>query len=245
MAAAVADNGPMGLTRAQKIKRYGEKAGGGSAQGEQSAPNARPSARRNTELPMPEPTEAKRRPGILIAVVMIIGVLLLFYVNVLILPEFAAVAAQGHGLPEWQFTGYDAEWFAGFTQALGQDGPGLYASVHWSTGLLAPLVTAAGWALFFVVYARRGYERISALTVTALFLIVYLLGNVAVDAAVAGPEWTGWVAASSVLMSTRWVLLVVLIFVTASVLLRKVREQLQDFDPVAANDERRRTFRRR
>ncbi|MDO5619506.1 hypothetical protein [Kocuria sp.] len=236
----------MGLTRAQKIKKYGVKAGEApvGSRDLRSAPSPAASPR-STELPAPEPTKTKRQPGILIAVIMIIGALLMFYVNVLILPEFAALVADGHGVPELQVTGYSQEWMAEFARIIGDDGAQLYASVHWTTGLLAPLVMAVGWGLFLVIYAKRGYERISGLVATGLFLAVSLVGSAVVDAAVATPTNAALVALSSVLISTRWVLLVVLMFVTFGIFLRKMRERLQNFDPVAANQERKRKFGRR
>lgn len=234
----------MGLTRAQKIKKYGDRAGevpaGGPGRRERSAAAA--PARRNTELPAPEPTKVKRQPGVLIAVIMVIGALLMFYVNVLIMPEFSAMVAEDHGVPELQVIGYDQAWFEQFARIIGDDGAQLYASVHWGIGLLAPLVMAAGWALFMVIYAKRGYERWSGLIVTALFLVVYLVGNAVVQQAVADAGNGALVTFSSVLISTRWVLLVVLMAVTFGIFFRKMRERLQNFDPVAANEERKRRF---
>ncbi len=231
------------MTRAQKIKKYGENAGEAPATARERRASPGPQlAPRNTELPPPEPSKGKRQPGILIAVIMIIGALLMFYVNVLILPEFSHMIADGHGVPELQVTGYSPEWLAEFARIIGDDGAQLYSSVHWTTGLLAPLVMAVGWALFLVIYAKRGYERISGLVVTALFLVVNLGANMVVDMAVADPGNTALATFSSVLMSTRWVLLVVLMFVTFGIFLRKMRERLQNFDPVAANQERKRKF---
>lgn len=234
----------MGLTRAQKIKKHGDKAGEAPAFTPGPPPPAvkKQPTGRDTELPAPSPTKTKRQPGILIAVVMIIGALLMFYVNVLILPEFDQMMAQGHGVPELQITGYDHAWFTEFSRIIGDEGAHLYASVHWTTGLLAPLVMAVGWALFLVIYAKKGYERVSGLIVTALFLAVNLGGNAVVEAAVADPSNGALVTSSSVLMSTRWVLLVVLMFVTFGIFFRKMRERLQNFDPVAANEERKRKF---
>lgn len=235
----------MGLTRAQKVKKYGENAGQAPATTRDRRSSPGPQlAPRTSELPPPDPTRGKRQPGILIAVIMIIGALLMFYVNVLILPEFGHMIADGHGVPELQVTGYSPEWLAEFARIIGDDGAQLYSSVHWTTGLLAPLVTAVGWALFLVIYAKRGYERISGLVVTALFLAVNLGANAVVDMAVGDPANTALATLSSVLMSTRWVLLVVLMFVTFGIFLRKMRERLQTFDPVAANEERKRKFSR-
>ncbi|WP_047692172.1 hypothetical protein [Kocuria sp. ZOR0020] len=236
----------MGLSRAQKVKKHGELAAEAPATPrtprEDRVSAAPRRQRRSTELPAAEPTKTKRQPGILIAVVMIIGALLMFYVNILILPEFAHVVAEGHGVPELQVTGYSPEWLAEFSRIIGQDGANLYASVHWSTGLLAPLVMAVGWILFLVIYAKRGLERTGGLVVTGLFPAVTLGGNVAVEQAVAAPANAGLATLSSVLMSTRWVLLVVLMFVTLGVFLRKMRERLQTFDPVAANEQRKKKF---
>lgn len=233
------------MTRAQKVKKYGDNAGEAPTSTGQRRNSPGPRlAPRNKELPPPEPTKAKRQPGVLIAVIMVIGALLMFYVNVLILPEFAHMVADGHGVPELQVTGYSPEWLSEFARIIGDDGAQLYASVHWTTGLLAPLVMAVGWALFLVIYAKRGYERISGLVVTALFLAVNLGANAVVDMAVSDPGNTTLATLSSVLMSTRWVLLVVLMFVTFAIFLRKMRQRLQNLDPVAANEERKRMFNR-
>lgn len=224
----------MGLTRAQKMRKHGERAapaGTGAARSPRADPAAarpgRPAARGlpAREQLRPAPSGSTSSPLLLVGVVMVIGVLFVAYVNLIVLTGFAAELAGGHGVPELRLTGFSPEWFRGFADSLSEDGAAAYRSVHWSTGLLAPVVMSAGWALFVVLQSRRGHRvyRWVGLGVVAAFLAVYLAGSAVLDRAVADPSQSALVSAASLLMNLRGALLLAMIALLVWAMLNSVR----------------------
>lgn len=228
----------MGLTRAQKMRKHGERAAE-AATGTARDARARPAAPRPDSSPAPaqgrdqrhpDPSRSTSSPMLIVGVVMVIGVLFVAYVNLVVLTGFATELAGGYGPPELRLTGFSQEWFQGFVQAMADDGPAAYRSVHWSTGLLAPLVLAAGWALFVVLQSRRGHRvfRWVGLAVVVAFLAVYLLGSAVLDRAVAAPSETGLVTAASLLMSLRGALFLAMIALLVWAMVNSVRRIAND-----------------
>lgn len=225
----------MGLTRAQKMRKHGERAGETTAgparplAGARSAEASPTLAQRREEL-RPDPSRSTSSPMLIVGVVMVIGVLFVAYVNLVVLTGFTTELAGGYGPPELRLTGFSHEWFQGFVQAMTDDGPAAYRSVHWSTGLLAPLVMAAGWALFVVLQSRSGHRvfRWAGLAVVVAFLAVYLLGSAVLDQAVAAPSETGLVTAASLLMSLRGALFLAMIALLVWAMVNSVRRIAND-----------------
>ena len=219
----------MGLSRAQKIRKYGEDAGDASARPSPRAEPARPAlntaptaSQRREEL-RADPERSTSSPMLVLGAAMTIAVLFLLYVNLLILPGFASSAAGGHGVPELRLLGFTTEWFQGFAHALGDDGAAAYRSIHRSTALIAPLAVAVAWALFVLVQSRGSRRfRWTGLAVVVAFAAVYLLGNAVLDRAVAAPEDTGLVSAASLLMNLRGALLLGLLALLVWAMLRSV-----------------------
>lgn len=194
----------MGLTRAQKIRKHGERAADPAPEPGPAPIASGPTLSQRREEMRPAP-ERSSSPLLIVGVIMVIGVLFMLYVHLIVLTGFSAQMAGGYGVPELRFGGFTAPWLQGFAEALGDDGAAAYRSLHWSTGLLAPLFMAAGWALFVVLQSRGGQRlfRWVGLAVVLAFLAICLGGNAALDQAVAAPHDEALVTLASLLVSMR------------------------------------------
>ncbi|WP_298586552.1 hypothetical protein [uncultured Kocuria sp.] len=207
----------MGLTRAQKARKHGGTA-------------APPGPRRGTRLHQAGPGELRPEPtrsssGLVVGVAMSVSAVLWLYVHAWVLPQFGAAAAGGLALPEWMPGGFDQEHAQRLATALGEQGRAQYEAVHRSSGLLAPLFVGLAWLLFVAVNTASRARRWVRSAVVLGFAAVSLAGNAAIDAALADPADGSAVTLASVLVIARWVLLVLLLAVTATVAVEAVRRR--------------------
>ncbi|WP_424346559.1 hypothetical protein [Kocuria sp. CH-021] len=207
----------MGLTRAQKARKHGGAA----------APAGPP---RGTRLHQAAPGELRPEPtrsssALVVGVAMSVAALLWLYVHVWVLPRFGAAAAGGLALPEWMPGGFGQEHAERLAAALGEEGRAQYEAVHRSSGLLAPLFVGLAWLLFVAVNTASRARRWLRSAVVLGFAAVSLAGNAAIDAALADPGDGSAVTTASVLVVARWVLLVLLLAVTAAVAVEAVRRR--------------------
>ncbi|WP_229741455.1 hypothetical protein [Kocuria dechangensis] len=211
----------MGLTPAQKARKHG---------GAASAPprathlhDARPGQLR------PEPTRSSS--ALVVGVAMTVAALLWLYVNAWILPRFGADAAGELALPEWMPLGFDQDHARGLSAALGEEGRAQYEGIHRTSGLLAPLLVGLAWLLFVAVNTTTRARRWLRSTVVLGFAVVSLTASTAFDAALAAPDDAAAVTTASVLAVARWVLLALLLVLTARVAVEALRRREPGEDP--------------
>ena len=207
----------MGLTRAQKARKHG-------------ATTAPPGPARGTRLHQARPGELRPEPtrsssGLVVGVAMSVSAVLWLYVHAWVLPRFGAAAAGGLTLPEWMPGGFGQEHAQRLAAALGEQGLAQYEAVHRSSGLLAPLFVGLAWLLFVAVNTASRARRWMRSAVVLGFAAVSLAGNAAIDAALADPGDGAAVTTASVLVIARWVLLVLLLAVTATVAVEALRRR--------------------
>lgn len=207
----------MGLTRAQKARKHG-------------ATTAPPGPARGTRLHQAGPGELRPEPtrsssGLVVGVAMSVSAVLWLYVHAWVLPRFGAAAAGGLTLPEWMPGGFGQEHTRRLAAALGEQGLAQYEGVHRSSGLLAPLLVGLAWLLFVAVNTESRARRWRRSAVVLSFAAVSLAGNAAIDAALADPGDGAAATAASVLVIARWVLLVLLLAVTATVAVEALRRR--------------------
>ncbi|MFF0989210.1 hypothetical protein [Kocuria nitroreducens] len=212
----------MGPTRAQKARKHG-------------ATTATPGPARATRLHQAEPGELRPEPtrsssGLVVGVAMSASALLWLYVHAWVLPRFGATAAGGLTLPEWMPGGFGQEHARRLATALGEPGRAQYEAVHRSSALLAPLLVGLAWLLFVAVHTASRARRWRRSAVVLGFAAVSLAGNAAIDAALADPGDGSAVTTASVLVIARWVLLVLMLAVTATVSVEALRRRSRAAD---------------
>lgn len=221
----------MGMTRAQKAKKYGEDAG--SAPTTPRTPRAAPvrpvsvHEMRSGEL-APEP-EKGSSAGILVGVAFFVGLALWLYYHLLVLQGVSGNLAGGVTAPELLAGGFSGDHLADFARALGENGRTEYSGVHATTGLFTPLLVGLGWLLFIGLNTPQRARKWVYWAVPLLYAVVFLLGNSALDAAVAHPDNPSAAAWASGLVVARWVLLALLVLVAVLVAVSVVWRKLDDF----------------
>ncbi|MEX5294483.1 hypothetical protein QYM41_04280 [Kocuria sp. CPCC 205268] len=207
----------MGLTRAQKARKHG---------GTPAAPEPPRGTRLHQARPgqlRPEP--ARSSSGLVVGVAMAVSAALWLYVHAWVLPRFGAAAAGGITLPEWMPGGFGQEHAQRLASALGEEGRAQYEAVHRTSGLLAPLLVGLAWLLFVAVNTVSRLRRWALSAVVLGFATVSLAANSAIDAALADPGDGSAVTTASALVTARWVLLVLLLAVTATVTVEVLRRR--------------------
>ncbi|MDN5632301.1 hypothetical protein RGB72_07550 [Glutamicibacter protophormiae] len=221
----------MGMTRAQKAKKYGESEGSTPAAPRRPRdPAVRPVSvheMRPGEL-APEPGKSSSA-GILVGVAFFVGVALWLYYHLLVLQGVSGALAGGVTAPELLAGGFSAEHLADFARGLGTDGRTEYEGVHATTGLLTPLLTGLGWLLFTGLNTPQRARKWVYWVVVLAYAVVFLLGNSALDAAVAQPQDTAAAAYASGLVLARWILFAALLLIAVLVCVSVVRRKFDDF----------------
>ncbi|MFW6187925.1 MAG: hypothetical protein ACOC84_08025 [Actinomycetota bacterium] len=207
----------MGLTRAQKARKHGST-------------TTTPGPVRGTRLHEVRPGRLRPEPArsssaLVVGVAMTVSTLLWLYVHAWVLPRFGAAAADGLLLPEWLPGGFDQDHVHRLAAALGEQGRAQYEAVHRSSGLLAPLFVGLAWLLFVAVNTASRTRRWIRSAVVLGFAAVSLAANAAADAALADPGDGSAVLTASVLAVARWVLLALLLAVTAAVAVEALRRR--------------------
>ncbi|MEF3121026.1 hypothetical protein [Kocuria flava] len=195
----------MGLTRAQKARKHGDSAGRAPGGGRERAREQAPA----------RPAPPRSSPGLVVGATMAVAAALWLWVHAWILPGFAAAAAGGTPLAEWTLGGFDQEHARALAASLDEEGRAAYEGIHRSSGLLAPLFVGLAWLLFVALNTASRARRWTRSAVVLAFAGVSLAGNSAIDAALADPGDGAAVTTASVLVLARWVLLVLLLAVTA------------------------------
>ncbi|RLZ03897.1 hypothetical protein CWC38_03255 [Kocuria tytonicola] len=221
----------MGMTRAQKARKYGVAAGSAptGSTGTRGATARPPSVHemRAGELAA-EPTK-NSSAGILVGVAFFVGVALWLYYHLLVLQGVTGNLAHGVTAPELLVGGFAPEHVAQVAGALGPDGRTEYSGVHATTGLFTPLLTGLGWLLFTGLNTPQRARRWVYWVVVLAHAVVFLAGNAALDAAVAHPADQGAAALASGLVVARWLLLAGLLLIAVLVSVSVVRRKVDDF----------------
>lgn len=219
----------MGMTRSQKAKKY-DRGGVRDA-----APVPEPThtgGRRVREMPpgalAAQPAKSSSA-AIVVSVAMFIGMAMWAYYHFLILPSFQTQVASGMSAPELLVGGFDAGYVRDFAAALGADGLRAYAGVHASIGVFAPLFAALGWLLFTGLNTPERGRKWVYWSVVLAYAVVFLVGNAALDSAVANPDDPAVVRLASALVLTRWLLVAALLVIAAFVIVSVVRRKLDAF----------------
>ncbi|RKQ34070.1 hypothetical protein [Kocuria tytonis] len=226
----------MGMTRAQKARKYGES-GGSTAAGSRRSRGAaaRPAGVRPTSVHEMRPDELAAEPtrgssaGILVGVAFFVGAALWLYYHLLVLQGVSGAMAHGVTAPELLAGGFGPEHVADFARGLGPDGHTGYKGVHATTGLFTPLLTGMGWLLFTGLNTPQRARKWVYWVVVLAYAVVFVAGNSALDAAVAHPADQGAAALASGLVVTRWILFAALVLITVIVAVSVVRRKLSDF----------------
>lgn len=221
----------MGMTRAQKARKYGDTTGAAPA-GSTSSRGARVRPvsvheMRDGQLAA-EPTKASSA-GILVGVAFFVGLALWLYYHLLVLQGVSGHMAGGVTAPELLAGGFGPEHVAQFARGLGADGLTEYEGVHATTGLFAPLLTSLGWLLFTGLNTPQRARKWVYWAVVLGYAVVFVAGNSALDAAVAHPADRDAAALASALVVTRWVLFAGLVLIAVLVVVSVVRRKLSDF----------------
>ena len=221
----------MGLTNSQKAKKYGAAAGKPGGAGSSSAGGVR----RGQQVHEMPAGSLRAEPGktssaaIVVGAALVIGLAIWAYYHAVVLPGFSARAAQGMSVPELQFGGVDQQYMADFSRSLGESGLADYTGVHATTGLFAPLLFALGMLLFFGLNTPRRALKWLFWLVPLAYALVFVVGNRALESAVADPQDASLVATASGLVVTRWALLAAVVVIALIVNLMVVRRKLNDF----------------
>lgn len=179
----------MGKTRAQIARKHGPAAAGlPLSSGDRPAP--------------------PRHNGNLILIPAVAAALFLFwYFHLLTLSQMTQLSG-GLPMPDMLIGGYDAAVIDRLRSAMNADALGQLSYVHKTAGTLFPLLFGLAWLLLVQLNVSRRGLRWLLWSPVLLFVVVDLWENVAIDAALAGPDG-GSVALASALTVTRWILFAV------------------------------------
>ena len=221
----------MGMTRAQKARKYGDTADAAPA-GSTSSRGARVRPvsvheMRDGKLAA-EPTKASSA-GILVGVAFFVGAALWLYYHLLVLQGVSRNLAGGVTAPELMAGGFSQGHLADFARGLGADGRTDYEGVHATTGLFTPLLMCLGWLLFTGLNTPQRARKWVYWAVILVYAVVFLGGNTVLDAAVADPADASAVALASGLVIARWVLFALLVLIAVIVAVSVTRRKLDDF----------------
>lgn len=241
------------MSEGQKKRKYGDRAAGSGAAGENhpgtggrraprpTGPGRTPGAGpRGLDPTRHEPLapgtyrqedlraepEKKSSAGILVGVLTAVAVLLFAYVHALVLPLLGG--HFGTVLPELRPTGFGRADLVGTAARLGTEGLSDYRSVHRSSGLLQPLLLALAWVALVAVAGLPRRTRWALWAVSAAYAVATLAGNAVLEAALADPASgpAGW---ASALVVARWVLLLGMVAEAVWLFVRLARSKVDAF----------------
>ncbi|MCY0904817.1 hypothetical protein [Arthrobacter sp. H14-L1] len=197
----------MAKTPAQRAAKHG----GPAASPTQPAVVARPGS----------PAELAKATGngnLLLLAASVATVLLFWYFHLLTLEQMTQLS-NGQPMPDSLFGGFDRAYIHQLRGSMDADARGQLQFVHKTAGTLFPLVFGFTWLILIGVNVRRPAVRRALWAAPALFAVVQLCANFAVDGMLASETLAGGqVALASFLVVASWVLLLVSLLAGATAL---------------------------
>ncbi|MCT1366418.1 hypothetical protein M4D50_00175 [Rothia sp. p3-SID1597] len=222
----------MGMSKGQKQRLYGNSAAPSTAPSGPSRRRApspsptRPSHHHDAEwAPIARPDPQKSSSGMIVVVLFVIAALMFAALHAWMVPQ---LGAQSHvSLPELQPFSFPND-AATISQALGEDGRSAYTGLHWSWGLFTPIFIALAWCAMIGRSMPRGATRWALWSAPLAYLVTFLAGNAAIDAALTSPEGSAPVWAS-ILLIIRWIVLLAMLVEAGWLAVRLVRSKFDAF----------------
>ena len=219
----------MGLSNGQKKRLYGDN----------TQAKVQPPRQASTSKPaVPQPrivsdysrAELAAQPGkggsyIFLGVAFTVTLLFMAYYYLMLLPSVSQAAGQT--APELMLS-FDSQQLQSFAAGLGVDGLEGYQILHRSTGLILPLIFAFTW---WNMVKASGFELLTGRLMKLLpltYALVFIAGGFALDSALANPLGAA-TGLASLLMSLRWLLLLLCLAQLAYMGLRLIRGKVDAF----------------
>lgn len=186
----------MAKTHAQRVRKHGAKP---VLPQHELHPVINPTSSRS-----PQKAQSNSKPIVIAGVVA--SLFLFWYLHLLTLNQMTQLSG-GLAMPDSLIGGFSAEYAAQLRAAMDDDARGQLNYIHKTAGTLFPLTFGLSWLLLIGTNVARKGLRWALWAPSLLFVVVRLLGNVAVDAALAPtvPD-TETVALASALTIAGWAL---------------------------------------
>lgn len=153
------------------------------------------------------PRKAEHNANLIIMAGTVVSLFLFAYLHLLTLNQMTQLTG-GLAMPDSLFTGYDAAYLERLRGVMDDDARGQLNYVHKTAGTLFPLIFGAVWMLLINQFVASGPVRWALWAAPALFTVVDLWENFAIDGALAAQTLSsGDAALASTLTVLRWVLL--------------------------------------
>ncbi|GAB3269904.1 hypothetical protein GCM10027449_04420 [Sinomonas notoginsengisoli] len=199
----------MSKTPAQRARKHGDRAA--VAPAAHAGPPANPTTRRT-------PEQAQGNARLIIIAGLAASVFMFWYYHLLVLSQMAQLSG-GLAMPDSLILGFSPDYAHQLQGALDDAARGQLNYVHKTAGTIFPLAVGFTFLLVFGTWLKRKALRWAAFALIAVFAVVRLWGNVAVDNAIAPGADAGSALLASVLVVAGWTLLfLVLIGAGAAVL---------------------------
>lgn len=222
----------MGMSKGQKQRLYGDRAGASAWPPKADSTSRRPGGQRGGpdaegatgRSPQAEPAK-KSSAGIITGVLVVVSILMVVYLHASLLPRLGASAHTT--VPELDPFGFvsDAPHIA---RSLGDAGRNAYVAIHWSWGLISPIFLGAAWFAMVAASGIRGRRRTALWIPPLVFVVLTIAGNLTVDAALSDPAGA-WPGLAAGLVVARWFLLVIMVAEAVWLAVRLVRGKLDAF----------------
>jgi hypothetical protein len=206
----------MSKTPAQRARKHGERAA--TASGARTGQPVNPTTART-------PEQAQGNAKLIVIAGLVATVFMFWYLHLLTLTQMTQLSG-GLAMPDSLVGGFSPEYVAQLRSAMDDDALGQLNYVHKTAGTIFPLVAGFTFLLVFGTWLKAKALRWAAFALVAVFVVVRLWGNVAVDLALGSPADTGAAVLASVLVVLGWVLLVLTLAAAgAAVLTARRRER--------------------
>ncbi|GAB4100628.1 hypothetical protein [Sinomonas halotolerans] len=193
----------MSKTPAQRARKHGDRAA--QAPGHRGGQPGRPL--NPTTARTPEQAECNAK--LIIIAGLVASVFMFWYLHLLTLQQMTQLSG-GLAMPDSLVGGFSPDYVAQLRSAMDADALGQLSYVHRTAGTIFPLVAGFTFLLVFGTWLRGAVLRWAAFGLVALFVVVRLWGNVAVDGALATGDG-GQSVLAAVLVVAGWVLLVLML----------------------------------
>ncbi len=217
----------MALSKSQKARLYGENTQAESKKpvpSQVSRPARRPLSKGEyTHRDMRAEPE-KNSSFMFAGVAFVIGLLLFGYYHFWLLPELGSLA--GVSMPEARLW-FNADDAFAINQGMGADNIVQYQAVHRSTGLILPLILAAGWLGMISASKFELAVRRAMMMVPLAYAVIFIVGGFVIDMAIANPN--GPVGLAALLVLLRWILFALMLAQLIFMAIRLVRGKLNAF----------------
>lgn len=191
----------MSKTPAQRARKHGDRAA--------VSPNARAGQPANPSTQR-TPEQAQGNARLIIIAGLVASVFMFWYFHLLTLQQMTQLSG-GLPMPDSLVGGFSPEYAKQLQGALDDAGRGQLGYVHKTAGTIFPLVTGFTFLLVFGTWLKGRALRWASFAVVAVFVVVRLWGNIAVDAAVAPGADAGAAVLASVLVVLGWASLFVML----------------------------------